>query len=148
MSRPPIFIEVNNGHVSGADAYAQEQLSLLPNGKYNARLSKMTRAGREEREGLRGLWWAGCTLVSENTENAAWDTPRKVHNAILMGLGFVRPRFRVDGTFEMVPVSTSEVEMDDSEMAILQEKARPFAINLWGFDPWATWVEQQEAMKP
>lgn len=148
MSRPPIFIEVRGGRVSAADAYAAEQLSNLPDGQYNARLSKMTRAGREEREGLRGLWWAGCTLLAENSDSPLLDTSRKVHEHILMGLGFVRPRFRVDGGFDMVPVSTSESEMDDGEFVILQEKARAYAIQRWGFDPWLTWVEQQEAMKP
>lgn len=145
MSRPPIFIEVNNGRVSAADAYAAEQLSTLPNGRYNMRVSKVTRAGREEREGIRGLWWAGCQLMAENSDNAALDTSRKVHEAVLMGLGFVRPKFRVDGSFVMVPVSTSEVEMEDDEAIILQEKARAYAIQRWGYDPWLAWTEQQTA---
>ena len=148
MSRPPIFIEVRGGRVSPADAYAQEQLANLPDGRYNARVSKVTRAGREEREGARGLWWAGCTLLAENSESAAMDTARKAHEHILMGLGFVRPRFRVDGSFTMVPVSTSEAEMDDEEFAILQEKAREFCVARFGYDPFETWKDQQEAMKP
>lgn len=147
MSRPPIFIEVRGGRVSAADAYAAEQLSQLPDGQYNARLSRVTRAGREEREGLRGLWWAGCTLMAENSDNAALDTARKVHEALLMGMGFVRPRFRVDGSFDMVPVSTSEAEMDDGEFAILQERARAYALERWGIDPWQMWVDQQEARR-
>lgn len=144
MSRPPIFIEVRGGRISAADPYAAEQIANLPDGQYNARLSKMTRAGREQREGLRGLWWAGCTLVAENSDSPLLDTSRKVHEHILMGLGFVRPRFRVDGAFDMVPVSTSESEMDDDEFTILQEKARAFALARWDYDPWAVWVEQQE----
>lgn len=148
MSRPPIFIEVRGGRVSPADAYAAEQLSLLPDGQYNARLSKMTRAGREEREGLRGLWWAGCTLVAQNSDSPLLDTSRKVHEQILMGLGFVRPRFRVDGAFDMVPVSTSESEMDDTEFHLLLEKARSFCHARFGFDPFEAWVNEQEAQKP
>lgn len=144
MTRPPIFIEIKGGRVSPADAYAEEQLSQLPDGQYNARLSKMTRAGREEREGARGLWWAGCTLVAENSDNPLLDTSRKVHEHILMQLGFVRPRFRIDGAFDMVPVSTSESEMDNIEFAILQEKARPLAVRLWGMDPWQLWVDQRQ----
>lgn len=146
MSRPPIVIEVRGGRMAPGDQWAEEQIAALPDGRYTARLSKQTRAGREEREGIRGLWWAGCHLLSENTEDASADTARKAHEQILMGLGFVRPRFRVDGSFEMVPVSTSESEMADDEAAILQEKARPYAIRRWGFDPWLAWTEQQEKL--
>lgn len=148
MSRPPIFIEVRGGRVSPADAYAMEQLSNLPDGQYNARLSKMTRAGREEREGLRGLWWGAMTLLAENSDSPLIDTPRKAHEFVLMGLGFVRPRFRVDGGFDMIPVSTSEAEMMDDEFSTLMEKARAFCIDRFGYDPMAVWVEKQEAMKP
>ena len=144
MSRPAIFIEVSNGRVSAADAYAAEQLSTLPNGRYNMRVSKVTRAGREEREGARGLWWAGCTLLAENNDSPLLDTSRKVHEHILMSLGYVRPRFRVDGGFDMVPVSTSESEMDDAEFAILQEKARAYSEQRWGYDIWRAWVDEQE----
>lgn len=145
MSRAPIAVEARGGRILPGDAWSEEQFAQLPDGRYTMRLSKQTRAGREEREGLRGLWWAGCTLVAQNSDSPLLDTSRKVHEQILMGLGFVRPRFRVDGAFDMVPVSTSESEMDDEEMAILQEKARTFAMARWGYDPWLVWVEQQEA---
>jgi len=148
MTRPPIFVEVQGGRVSAADAYAAEQLANLPNGRYNMRMAKVTRAGREEREGLRGLWWAAMALLADNSDNAMFDTPRKAHEFILMGLGFVRPRFRVDGAYDMVPVSTSEAEMDDAEFLILLEKAAAFCVGRLGFDPFQTWKDQQEAMKP
>lgn len=144
MSRPAIFIEVRGGRVSAADAYGAEQLSNLPDGRYNMRVSKVTRAGREEREGLRGLWWAAMSLLSENSDSPLIDTPRKAHEFILMGLGFVRPRFRVDGGFDMIPVSTSESEMDDGEFLTLMEKAASFCIDRFGFDPMQTWKDQQQ----
>ncbi len=148
MSRPPIAMEVRGGRLLPGDAWADEQIANLPDGRYTARLSKQTRAGREEREAHRALWWAGCNLLAQNTESALLDTPRKVHEFFLTGLGFVRPRFRVDGGFDMVPVSTSESEMDDDEFAILQEKARAFSIQRFGYDIWQMWIDEQEAMKP
>lgn len=147
MSRAPIAVEVRGGRILPGDAWSEEQLAALPDGRYSARLSKQTKAGREEREAHRALWWAGCTLLSQNTESPLLDTPRKVHEHILMGLGFVRPRFRVDGSFDMVPVSTSEAEMPDDEFEILQEKARAYSEQRWGYDIWRAWVDEQEAKR-
>lgn len=147
MSRAPIAIEARGGRILPGDAWSEEQFAQLPDGRYTMRLSKQTRAGREEREAHRALWWAGCTLLSQNTESPLLDTPRKVHEHILMGLGFVRPRFRVDGGFDMVPVSTSEAEMLDDEFDILQEKARAYSEQRWGYDIWRAWVDEQEAKK-
>lgn len=148
MSRAPIVLEARGGRLFPGDAWADEQVAQLPDGRYTARLSKQTRAGREEREAHRALWWAGCTLLAQNSDSPLLDTQRKVHEHILMSLGFVRPRFRVDGGFDMVPVSTSEAEMDDEEFEILQEKARAYSIQRWGYDIWQAWVDEQERKHP
>lgn len=129
------------------DAYAEQQIDELPNGNYNARVSRLTGKFKEEREGLRGLWWAGCETLALNVEHKLWDTKRKASDEILKGLGFVRPRFRADKTVDMIPVSIAEDAMDDEEMTTLLERARPFCIDRWGFDPFQMWVDEQEAMK-
>jgi hypothetical protein len=145
MSRPPIVIEARGGRLLPGDQWAEEQIAALPDGRYTARLSKQTRAGREEREAHRALWWAGCNMLAENSDSPLLDTQRKVHEFFLTNLGFVRPRFRVGGGFDMVPVSTSEAEMDDDEFAILQEKARAYSIERFGYDIWQSWIDEQEA---
>lgn len=146
MSRAPIAMEKRRGGLAPADAYAQQQYDALPdNVRLNVRVSKLSAKGKEEREGARGLWWAGLTLLSQNTENQNYDTARKAHETILRGLGFVRPRFRIDGSVVMDPVSTSDTNMDDEEFTVLQERARAYVIAEFGFDPWAMWVEEQEA---
>lgn len=148
MSQAPIFVRVERGGLMPLDSYAAQQLSKLqPGAEYSARLSRITRTGREEREGMRGRWWAGLALLAESTEDMAYDTPRKAHEAILMGLKYVRPRFRIDGSFDMVPVSTSDAAMDDGEFSILQERARAFCEAKFGFDPFAAWEAEQDAKK-
>ncbi len=148
MSRAPIMFTVNNGRLSPGDVYAEQQISELPNGTYSARFSRMTAKFKTEREGLRGLWFAGLKLLSENTEDIRYDTPAKAYHNIRIDLGFVRPRWRVDGSVEMVPMSTSDESMDDEEMIVLLERAATHCVGRFGFDPFQTWKDQQEAMKP
>lgn len=128
------------------DAYAEQQVDELPAGNYNMRAARMTGKYKEEREGLRGLWWAGCDLLSQNVEHKLWDTKRKVSDEILKGLGFVRPRFRIDKTVDMIPVSTSEENMDDEEFIVLLERARALCLDRWGMDPFQAWVDEQDEL--
>ncbi len=144
MTRAPIGMTVDNRGVHALDAYAQEQLAALPHGTYNVRFARMTAKGKEEREGMRGLWWAGCDMLSQNTERWGYADKRQAHNTILTAIGYTRPRYRMDGSFELIPVSTAEEAMDDAEFAIMQERARAFAVREHGFDPWEMWVQEQE----
>ena len=144
MSRAPIAMTIDHRGLHGLDAYAQEQMVALPHGTYNVRFSRMTARGKTEREGLRGLWWAGCEVLSQNVEHRLWDTKRKASDQILIGLGFVRPRFRIDKTVDMIPVSLAEDAMEDEEMIALLERARPFCIDRWGFDPFQAWTDEQD----
>lgn len=147
MARAPIFISVQGGRLIGGDAYAAQQISELPDGDYFARFSKLTRAGRDEREGMRGLWFAGLKLLSDNTDDPRYDTPEKAYHNIRIDLGFSRPRYRRDGSVEMVPTSTADDNMDDEEMAVLQEKAQEFWMRREGWDPWESWKAEQDAKK-
>ena len=148
MSRAPIAMTVAN---EGAmprplDAYAAEQLAALPPGTYSVRFARMTAKGKTEREGQRGLWWAGCDLLSQNTERWGYADRRQTHETILTAIGYTRPRYRIDGSFELIPVSTAEDAMDDGEYAIMQERARAFTIREFGMDPWEEWAKQQDEM--
>jgi hypothetical protein len=145
MSRAPIAMTVKGGRFSAMDAYAAEQLSQLPDGDYSVRVSRLTNSGREERAGMRGLWFAGLQLLSENTEDPEYDSPKKAYDQIRIDLGYVRRRYRIDKSWEYVPISTAEETFSDEEMAILQERARAFCVERFGFDPWAQWTEQQDA---
>ncbi len=149
MSRAPIYVYCDGRTLRPVDAYAAEQLQKLheelPKGEFFARLSRLTAKGKDERQGIRGLWWAGVNLLAESVEDPAWDTPRKAHERILEGLGYVRPRWRANGSLELVVVSTTEENMDDEEAQVLQERARPMVLQKWGFDPWQKWVDQKEA---
>lgn len=147
MSRAPIGMTIDQRGLFPLDAYAQEQLAALPPGTYSVRFARMTARGKTEREGLRGLWWAGCEMLSQNVEHRLWDTKRKASDQILIGLGFVRPRFRIDKTVDMIPVSLAEDAMDDEEMIVLLERGRTFCIDRWGFDPFEMWTNEQDAMK-
>lgn len=148
MARTKIYITIDqNGRIGPGDAYGAEQLSTLPRGDYFVTFSKLTARGRDERDGLRGLWFAGLKLLSENTEDPRYDTPEKCYANIRIDLGYSRPRWRRDGTVEMVPISTSDAAFPDEEMHTLQERAREFCLRRFGYDPWLVWTETQEAKR-
>lgn len=146
MSRAPIGMTIDHRGLHALDAYSQEQLAALPHGTYNVRFAKMTGKYKEEREGMRGLWWAGLELLVNNTERRGYADKRQAHETILRAIGYTRPRFRADHSFELIPISTSEESMDDAEFAIMQERARAFCMEEHGFDPFEMWKEEQEAM--
>ncbi len=147
MSRSPIYVEFDGRGLVPVDAYAAEQLAALVKGsRYNARLSRITASGKEEREGMRGLWWAGCDLLSQQVDELHYDTRRKASNMILMSLGFVTAKPKADGRVDIVPISTGEDVLDDEEMQILLERAAAFCIQRFGFDPFQSWKDQQPKM--
>lgn len=144
MSRAAIYMEFDGRGFVPADAWAQEQLSALkPGTRFNVRVSRITARGKEEREGLRGLWWAGCELLSQQVDELHYDTKRKASNMILMSLGFVTAKPKADGRVDIVPISTGEDVLDDEEMHILLERAAAFCVNRFGFDPFDAWKAQQ-----
>lgn len=135
-------------HLVPSDPYGQQQIDALPDGKQlSVRISVMSASGKTEREGSRGMWWGTMTLLSENSDDIEFSSPRNAHDSTLFALGFVRPRFRVDGSVEMVPVSTADHAMDDGEHAILVEKARAYLTNRFGYDPFSAWTDEQTAKK-
>lgn len=148
MSRAPITIFCDGGVLRPADAYAQEQIAQLPMGAtFNARLSRITAKGKEEREGLRGLWWAGCDLLAQNTEEPGYYSKRAASDSILDAIGATRRRYRADKTWENIPISLADDALPDEEMASLLELARAWCHKHFGFDPWQSWIDEQEAMK-
>lgn len=148
MARAPIMCRKERGGFFPADAYASQQYDAIPEGKeLSVRVSVMSSTGKTEREGNRGLWWAGLHLLAENCDDPEYDTDRKAHEAILFALGFVRPRFRIDGSIVMDVVSTSEEAMDDEEFSVLMRKADEFIERKFGWNPWESWKLEQEAAK-
>jgi hypothetical protein len=146
MARAPIMCRKSRGGLFPADAYGQSQYDALPDGKELAvRVTVMSSTGKTEREGMRGLWWGSMELLSQNVDDIEYDTKEKAHASTLFALGFVRPRFRIDGSVEMIPVSTAEDNMPDEEMAILLEKAAGFLTRKFGFDPFQSWKDEHEA---
>lgn len=144
MSRAAIYMEFDGRGFVPADAWAQEQMSALkPGTRFNVRVSRITARGKEEREGLRGLWWAGCELLSQQVDELHYDTKRKASNMILMSLGFVTAKPKADGRVDIVPISTGEDVLDDEEMHILLERAAAFCVNRFGFDPFDEWKKLQ-----
>lgn len=144
MSRAPIYMEFDGRGFVPADAYAQEQMQAFQRGdRFNVRLSKITARGKEERDGLRGLWWAGCELLSQQVDELHYDTKRKASNMILMSLGFVATKPKADGSVDIVPISTGEDVLDDEEMHILLERAAAHCIRRFGFDPFQAWKDAQ-----
>lgn len=99
------------------------------------------------RNGMMGLYFAGLKLLFENQDKFA--TNKKLREEILKKIGYSKKLYRVDGTFlKEVPDSMAIENMTDEEMSIVQEKSRAYVVATWGWDPWSTWVEQQEERKP
>ncbi len=147
MSRAPIAMEKVSGRLVGIDSYARQQIDDLPTGKaLSVRVSVMSSSGKTQREGMRGLWWAGCDLLSQQVDELHYDTRRKASNMILMSLGFVTAKPKADGRVDIVPISTGEDVLDDEEMQILLERAAAFCIQRFGFDPFQSWKDQQPKM--
>lgn len=148
MARSAIQLRNWRGVLVPVDDYARETLDKLPQGaEYYARLSRITRAGREEREGTRGKWWAGLDLLANQQHEAGYLTQRGCHDSILTALGFTRKRHLTGGRFELIPVSTKEGAMDDEEFDVLQELARAFCMAKFNYDPWEMWEQEQAAKK-
>jgi len=147
MSRAPIGMVVDHRGLHPLDGYAQEQLAALPPGTYNVRFARMTAKYKEEREGMRGLWWAGLEVLANNTERRGYGDKRQAHESVLRAIGYTRPRYKMDHSFEMIPISTAEESMDDAEFAIMQERSRAYCVDEFGFDPWQTWVDEQDAAR-
>lgn len=146
MSRAPIAMTVDQRGLHALDAYAQEQLASLPQGTYNVRFSRMTARGKTEREGLRGLWWAGCEVLSENTEQVGFSTKRAASDSILEGMGMIRKRYRIDKTWEPIPISLAEENLDDEEMVAVLELARAYCLDRFGFDPFQAWTDEKDKL--
>ncbi len=141
MAREGITVRVERGGLFPLDAYGQEQIDKLPPGEYVARLSKMTGRYREEREGLRGLWWAGCGLLAENNDVPGYQTKRGASDMILTKLGMVRPSLK--GKRIPEPVSLAEdAGIDDEEFKIIMEMAEAFVLAKFGWSPWEEWKKQ------
>lgn len=147
MARSPIMVTVQGGRITAADAYGAEQIAALPDGTYSARLSRMTAKYKTEREGLFGLWWAGCDLLSQNTEEAGFYSKRAASDSILDAIGATRRRYRTDKKWENIPVSVSEDAMTDEEFAGILELGRAWCLRHFGFDPFQMWIDEEEAKK-
>lgn len=146
MARPAIMMRKWRGHLVPADPYAQQQVDEIADGKdLSVRISVMSSTGKTQREGNRGLWWAGLQMLAENSDDLDYDDKRKAHETILRALGYVRPRYRVDNTVEYIPISTAEDAMDDDEFAVLMERANAFIEGRFGWNPWESWKLEQEA---
>lgn len=146
MSRSPIGMTIDHRGLHALDGYAQEQLAALPHGTYNVRFAKMTGKYKEQREGLRGLWFAGCELLSQNTEQDGFATKRAASNSLLVGMKMTRRKYHNDKTWEPIPISLSEDNLDDEEMLTILEMARAYCLDRFGFDPFEMWKQEQEAM--
>lgn len=146
MARAAIMMRKWRGHFVPVDTYAQQQVDEIPEGKdLSVRASVMSSTGKTQREGNRGLWWAGLQMLAENSDDLEYDDKRKAHETILRALGYVRPRYRVDNTVEYIPISTAEDAMDDDEFSILMERAEALIYAKFGWSPWGSWKAEQEA---
>ncbi len=142
MSKAPIAMRWNGRGFEPMDSYSEEQCAALQMGEYSVRVSRLTRTGREERDGLRGLWWGGLTVLADNTEDWRFNEKRKAHDSIMIAIGYSRPRFRIDGKFDMIPISTSDESMDDDEFRVVMERGETYILDQIGWSPWERWKEE------
>ncbi len=146
MARAAIMMRKWKGRLVPADAYAQQQTDELPEGKeLSVRVSVMSSTGKTQREGMRGLWFGGLELLAQNTDDMSYDSKDKAYHQIRVDLGYTRKRFRIDGTYEEIPISTSEESMPDEEFQVLMERAQAFVEATMGWNPWQVWKQEKDA---
>lgn len=147
--KAPIAVEVRNGHLVPADAYASEQIDALPRGaRLNAAVT-VARGGREdEHMGLLRLFWAGMNLLHANVDDPErrYPTPAHLKKQMLLDLGFYSVIQRIDGE-KKDPDSISLEKMDLEDFRYLFELCKAYAVARFGFDPWTLWIEEKDAQK-
>lgn len=142
-TKPPIFMQVENGRLVPVDAWAAEQVDALPRGKPLA-----VRVTTPRSLGRLNWWWAGLGLMVDNLtdeKRSMWPTARHMHEALLEAMGFVHRLYRIDGTFKTVPDSVAFENMEEEEFKEVFERGRALCIHIAGYDPFEVWMEQAKA---
>jgi len=86
-----------------------------------------------------GYYWKGLSIAQENLSDALtlkYPTKHKLHEAILMALGYVSTVWAFDGTPTISPDSTAFKNMTVKEFNTYFERARPVLSEWLGYDPW------------
>jgi hypothetical protein len=143
VERPRFAMRVEAGRLIADDAYAQEQIDLLPTGRL------MVEADTEDAEdGARNKFMAGIGLLYHNIDETGpgkqFPTERQLRRFILTAINFAEPLMRVDG-IKMDPRSQAKGEITYAEWVTITELTRAYCVEKWGFDPIEAWEQEKDA---
>lgn len=143
--RPRFAVTVQNGRLAAMDAYGQEAIDKLPRGRIF--IEVLT---EEPEDGVRAAYMAGIGVLFDNVDGAGpggkWPTHDHLRREILRGIGFAEPIKRVDG-IKMEARSMARGRMTYEELMQVTELSRTYCFDRWGFDPFQSWQDEQDAMK-
>ena len=142
-AKPPILMRKEQGRLVPIDAWAAEQLDAIPNGK-----DLSVRVTQSRSRGKLNLWWAGLGLMVDNLpdhQRDMWPTARALHEALLESMGFVHKLWRIDGTYRVQVDSIALDNMDEEEFSEVFERGRAICMQIAGYDPFETWVQEAKA---
>lgn len=92
---------------------------------------------------------AGIQLAWDNFDHEMrlkFSNPEKLKKAILIGLGFAEPLYRIDGSFSMEADSVAFDKMDQDRFNYVFNEAIVLCEDWLGYDPWAAW-KRKKAME-
>lgn len=144
-----VMVEVRDGALVPADPWSAETIDGLDRTK-TYRLDLKT----DRKHGTSNHWWAGLAYMVERFEEYSPDdlakkfpSSRKLHEAILIYLGYYETIHQLRGGVLLRPDSVRFEAMQEDEFKGLFEKARVMALDMWGIDPWFAWSEAKERAK-
>lgn len=144
-----LFVEARGGVLYPADPWSAETIDKMEQGVM-FRVDLKT----DRKHGTLRHWWAGLAYQIERWEGTGDDraktfpSSRKLHEAILIYLGYSETWYHLDGSMQLRADSIRFEAMDEAEFTKLFEKARVLALDRWGMDPWEEWKEAREAENP
>ena len=141
-----IAVEMRDGRLIGADAWAAEQIAALPRGVvYNAVVTVARRTADDEHAGTLRFYMAGINLLYDSVDTGPgtpFPTPRHLRKHILRDLGFYVAIPQRDGAMRKDVDSMALDKMEFEDLKLCLELSRAYCVATWGFDPWEEWKRQ------
>lgn len=149
----PIAVEVRNGALAPADAFAQEEIDKLPRGaRFHAYLTLAKSAVDDEHGRLLTRYMAGIGELFDWLPNTGpgteFPTATHLRKYILKELGFCEVWPQVDGSQRREAHSMSRDKMSFADLTVCMELTRAYvgayteAVAGERFEPWERYEQE------
>jgi hypothetical protein len=129
-SKPNVIVKKGVGGLSPVSSYDAEALDAFPQNTEFDLISRTRRSNPMNR-----FYWSILTDMIEATVlEDTWPSSHKLHEAILISLGYVTIAHNFDGTTRQIPDSTAFDAMDQDDFRAYFDKATALLSRLTGID--------------